>query len=301
MKKIVLIVSVLALVIPLQDTGAQNLRSIMRRKIIEKALEEDAEKDSIKAVEEGREPDKSPNRTMDDVYLDALGLKGNVAYESNYNYDAYVQMEVSNYEKSGKLDDKMAYDSYFNKGSRDYAMVTTDQGDRVTFLFDSDNNSMLMLTDSDGEKSGIAMPVNEETTPEMAEERAGEPDEADSHKPVKTGKTKQILGYTCEEYLIEDEASEVHMWASEKLGKELRREMLLNQQAFGTSFYHAYYVDGMVMEYDYLDKEDGERVVMQVTGIDMNRAHQISTRNYTVMSMPQSEEDESGEESQDEE
>ena len=42
----------------------------------------------------------------------------------------------------------------------------------------------------------------------------------------KTGKTKNILGYSCDEYLVEDEATEVHMWVSEKLGKQVRREML---------------------------------------------------------------------------
>ncbi|HER09452.1 MAG TPA: DUF4412 domain-containing protein [Bacteroides sp.] len=294
MKKILLIVSILALVIPFREIRAQSLRSIVRNKIVEKVLEDQAEADSVKAVEEGREPDQSPNRTMDDVYLDALGLKGNVAYESNYSFDAYVQMEVSNYEKNGKLDDKVMYDTYFNKGSKDYAMVTADKGDRLTFLFDSRNSAMLMLTDSDGEKTGMAFRVDEETVKEQAEAQQAE-GEAVNYKQYKTGKTKQILGYTCEEYLIDDETSVTRMWASEKLGKELRKEMLMNQQAFGSSFHYASGLDGMVMEYDYLDKEDEERVVMQVTGIDMNHSHAISTRNYSVISMRQAVGGQSGE------
>ena len=287
MKKIVLLLSIIVLAIPFGEIQGQNLRSLMRKKIIEKALEEDAEKDSIKAVEEGREPEKSPNRTMNDVYLDAMGLKGNVEYESSYDYDAYIQMEVTSIEDGEKQEDGIAYDSYFNKGSKNYALVGNDNGDKSIFLFDSDNNSMLILTDADGEKSGFAMYVDEETF----EDSEGS-DEVTNYDQYKTGRTKNILGYTCEEYLMEDEASEVHMWVSEKLGKEVRKEMLMNQRAFGTSFHHASDLDGMVMEYETLDKEDEERVVMQVTEVDMDHSHSISTYGYSVISMPPEDEDE---------
>lgn len=297
MKKILLTVLIPALIIPFAEMQAQSLRSIVRNKIVEKVLEDQAEKDSVQAVEEGREPDPSPNRTLDDVYLDALGLKGNVAYEQQYTFDAYVQMEVTGYEKGEKQDDKVVYDSYFNKGTKDYAMVTSDKGDKLTFLYDSKNLSMLMLTDSDGEKSGFGFHISEEDL----QDAAAEQEEAVSYKQYKTGRTKQILGYTCEEYLIDEETSLTRMWASEKLGKDLRKEMLMNQQAFGTSFRQASDVDG-VMEYDYTDKEDEERVVMQVTALDMNHSHAISTRGYSVISMRQAAEegDEAGEETKEE-
>jgi hypothetical protein len=296
MKKYLLLLSMLILVIPFGEIRAQSLRSLMRQKLIEKALEEDAEKDSIKAVEEGREPEKSPNKTLNDVYLDAMGLKGNVEYEMNYDYDAYIKMEVSSFEDGEKLEDQIAYDSYFNKGLKNYALVGSDKGDKSIFLFDSENNSMLILTDSDGEKSGFAMYVDEESF----EDPEGS-DETTNYDQYKTGRTKKILGYTCEEYLMEDEASELHMWVSEKLGKEVRKEMLMNQRAFGTSFYHTSDLDGMVMEYDYTDKEDEERVVMQVTKVDMNHSHSISTYGYSVISMPPEDQEDEDEDEEEEE
>ena len=48
----------------------------------------------------------------------------------------------------------------------------------------------------------------------------------------------------------------------------------------------------MVMEYDFLDKEDGDKMVMQVTKIDLNHTHKVSTEGYTIMSMKQQTEDE---------
>ncbi|MEN8230192.1 MAG: DUF4412 domain-containing protein [Bacteroidota bacterium] len=284
MKRTLIFLSMLVMVLSLQDTQAQSLRSMIKKKILEDNLEAQAKRDSARAVEEGEEPDQSPNTTMNHVYMDALGLSGNVDYETSYDFDAYIQMEVSEYKKNEKLNDHMVYDSYITKDAVDYAMVFKDDNSKSTIIFDSKNNAMLMLTDSDGEHTGIAMGMDPETLAEEAEEYEEESN-LDSYKPYKTGKTKTILGYSCDEYLVDDETSEVHMWVSEKLGKQVRREMLSNQQTFGAIFYHAAYMDGMVLEYDFLDKENGERSVMLVTDLDLNHSHSISTRSYAMITM----------------
>lgn len=284
MKRSLIFLSMLVMVLSSQDVQAQSIRSMIRKKVIEDNLEAQSKRDSARAVEAGEEPDQSPNTTMDHVYMDALGLSGNVDYESNYKFDAYFQMEVSEYKKNEKLKDKTVYDSYINQDALDYAMVFTDKNSTSTILFDSKNSAMLILSDSDGEKSGFAMGLDPEVLAEKVEEYADE-SEADLYKAYKTGKTKTILGYSCDEYLVEDENSESRMWASEKLQKQVNREIFNNQQTFGSSFYHVAHLNGMVLEYDHLDKNDGERVVMVVTDIDLNRSHSISTRSYAVMTM----------------
>ncbi len=85
------------------------------------------------------------------------------------------------------------------------------------------------------------------------------------------------------------------MWISEDLGKKVRKNMLNNQQTFGALFYHAAYTNGMALEYDVLDKDNGKRTVMKVIDINLNRSHSIPTGGYAVMSMknqsPQEEEE----------
>lgn len=285
MKKRLILLAITALIICFQEAGAQSIRSLMRQKVIEKVLEDEAERDSVRAVEEGREPDKSPNTTMNHVYMDALGLSGNVDYESSYRFDARIEMEVSTYDTKGKLEDQSKYDTYMNKGSIDYGMVFGDKGERTTVIYDDVNSVMLMLSDSDGEKTGFAMGIDKAAfSVEDGEDREeAETSIIDGLK--KTGRTKTILGYSCDEYLAEGEEAETRMWVSEKLGKEVRKEMLNNQQYFGGTFYYANRVEGMVLEYETLDKEDGEKMVMQVTGIDLNSSHTISTREYAVLTM----------------
>ena len=75
------------------------------------------------------------------------------------------------------------------------------------------------------------------------------------------------------------------MWVSEKLREPGRRELFNNQQTFSGMFSHAAYLNGMALEYDYLDKSDGDRTLMKVTKIDLNHSHSISTKKYAVMTM----------------
>lgn len=281
-----LLITMLIMIFSFQDTQSQSLRERVKQKMLKDNLEAQAKRDSVKAVEEGREPDKSPNTTMNHVYMDALGLSNNVAYESNYKFDAYIQMEISNYKKNGKLDDQEVYDSYVHKEDADYAMEFSDDQSKSIIIFDTRNSAMLILTESDGEKTGFATTIDPAAMAERVEDY--EEEEASDLNPYharKTGKKKNILGYSCDEYLAEDEETEVHMWISEKLGKEMRKEWMNNQQTFGAMFSQAYALDGMVLENDVLDKGNGKKTVMLVTKIDLNHSHTVSTGGYAIMSM----------------
>ena len=305
MRKIFVYTSMLALLLSFQDTNAQSLRQMVKKKILNDNLEAQAKRDSTRAVEEGREPDKSPNTTMNHVYLDALGLSDNVDYKSDYEFDAFIQMEVSEYKKNEKLDEQVIYDTHISKDNIDYAMVFRDDDNKSTIIFDQENSAMLILSDNDGEKTGFAMGMDPEEFADAMEDLQEENEEESSLDPYsahKTGKKKDILGYSCEEYFVEDTATEVRMWVSEELGKKVRKNMLNNQQTFGAAFYHAAYTNGMVMEYDVLEKADGERTIMKVIDLDLNRSHSIPTKGYAVMSMKtQSSDDEEDESPEDEE
>ena len=284
MKRFFIYTSMLAMLLSFQNSDAQSLRRMVQKKILNDNLEAQAKRDSSRAVEEGREPDKSPNTTMNHVYMDALGLSGNVDYKSDYEFDAFIQMEVSEYKKNEKLDEQTIYDTHLSKEKIDYAMVFRDDDSKSTIIFDQENSAMLILSDNDGEKTGFAMGMDPEAFAEQVEDYEEE-SLVNPYSAHKTGKKKDILGYSCEEYLIEDTAAEVRMWISDELGKKVRKNMLNNQQTFGALFFHAAYTNGMALEYDVLDKDDGKRTVMKVIDIDLNRSHSIPTRGYAVMSM----------------
>jgi len=290
MKRILSFLILVTMLFSVNELQSQSLRQkVMQR--LNKKVEIKDKSDSTTVVVIDDASSSSSARMSNKVMLDALGMTGNVDYESAYQFDAYIQMEISNYKKNGKLDDQVLYDNHVNKTKADYAMVFRDGSDQSTIIFDTKNSAMLILTDSDGEKSGFATTIDPEAMANLAEKYSEEeyveedPDVLNAYNIKKTGKTKDILGYKCDEYLMEDESSEVHMWVAEKLGKEVRKEWMNNQQTFGAMFMHAYALNGMVLEYDILDKDNGKKTIMLVTKIDLNHQHSVNTGGYTVMSM----------------
>jgi len=296
MKRFFTFLAIMAMLFSVQELQSQSLRQkVMQRLNKEKAEVKD---DSTTVLETDDASESSMNRFSNKAMMDAMGLTGNVDYEPNYSFDAYIQMEISNYKKNGDLDDQVMYDNYVNKTKADYAMVFKNDNDQSTIVFDTKNSAMLILTDSDGEKTGFATTIDPEAMADLAEEYAEEEETVDldeAYNIKKTGKSKNILGYKCDEYLTEDESTEIHMWVSEELGKDMRKEWLKNKQTFGAMFTHAYALNGMVLEYDLLDKENGKKTVMLVTKIDMNHSHSVATGGYSVMSMRQKTDEEKAE------
>ncbi len=296
MKRIVLLLSITAMIFSFQDTNAQRLRDRVKKAIFKEPVEIKSGDDSTTIIEIDDPTQSSSAHFTDAAVMGALGLTGNVDYEDVYHFDAYIQMQITTYKKNGKLDEEMLYNNYLHKEDSDYAMEFNDEDNKSTIIFDTKNSAMLILTESDGEKSGFATTIDPEAMADLAEDYAEDYEDEeevdmDAYKPMKTGKSKQILGYSCDEYMMEDEESEVHMWVSEKLGKEMRKEWMSNQQTFGAMFTHAYGMNGMVLEYDVMDK-DGGKSVMQVQKIDMNHSHKVHTNGYTIMSLRQKTEDE---------
>ena len=239
MKKVLLLLAVLALILPIQNIHAQDLQDIMGQ----------------------------------------LGAGSSKAvYEPSYKFDTYMQMEVSDNEG-----EKVSYNAYLTKDGSSYAVIFEDQGAKSVIVFDTKNSTMLMLVENDGEKTGFAMGIDPEAFADM------DLDEGDDfeYESFKTGNKKTLLGYECDEYLIKEESSEVRVWSSEKLGKEVEKKMFRNQQIFGGAFSHAAGMEGMALEYDFKDLDSGEHGLMKVTQIDLKSNKTITTSEYTVMSMGQ--------------
>jgi hypothetical protein len=274
MKRLVLALMVMSLIMVSRNASTQNLGRIVRKTVVEPTrtandiaqdkAEEEAEKHITNAIMEG------------------FGISDDARYNKEYKFDSWFKMQITEYKKNGKMDSQVVYDNYFSKEKLDYGMEYREDETRSTILYIADSSTMLILTDEDGEKTGFATRFDPEKLEGTTEEEKPENSGLESYK---TGNTKKILGYTCDEYLIEDEDSEVHMWVSEKLGKEINSGMLSNPNAFGNAFLLSRSVNGMTMEYELMDKSSGEKTEMLVTDLDLNRDYSIHTEGYNILTM----------------
>lgn len=284
MKRLVLLLSLAVLISSLQDLYAQSLRQRLKEAVFKDPVEI-KDKDSTTVVEVDDPTRSSSAHVTSEGMMKAFGLTDNIPHETDYDFNAYIQLEVTNYKRNGKMDDQVLYDNYLHQNDADYAMVFEDGENHTTIIFDNQNMAMLVLSESDGEKTGFATSVDPEAWAEAAEDYAEDHDlDWEEYKPVRTGRTKTILGYKCDEYLVEDEDSDIHMWVSDELGSELRKEWMKNQQTFGSMFVHAWTLNGMVLEYELVER-NGQKTVMEVKDIDLNRSYSVNTEDYTIMSL----------------
>jgi len=206
---------------------------------------------------------------------------GSVSYEEAYSFQTHVKMSLTD-----QGDNTMAYEGYLTKEGDATAILFSEGGANSVVVIDTKNNVVLLLSEDEGEKTGIAMGIDPEALSEMGEEM-GKDIKKDDYAPFKTGKTKEILGYSCNEYIIIEDDSKVQMWVSPKLGEEIDQNLLNNEQVFGGAFLHAGKADGMVMEYNYTDENSGENRSLKITNLDLNARYSISTADFAIMSIGQ--------------
>lgn len=222
---------------------------------------------------------KVQSQNLEDILGQIAAATTKASFDQEYVFDTYIQMEISDLG-----DQNIVYDIHLTKDGSSYAVIFTDEGTKSTLVFDTKNSTMLMLSEEDGEKTGVAMGINAEALAGITDEAEDADKDFDQYK---TGKTKTLLGYSCEEYLIHEDGSEIRMWTSEKLGKAVEKEVFANQQLFGGAFVHATATNGMVLEYSLKDGNNGEQSIMTVTQIDLNANNSIIVSEYSVMSLGQ--------------
>lgn len=198
-------------------------------------------------------------------------------YQSLYQFDVNLVLEVS--DMGGKVD---LYEGYLSKDGQATAIIFTVEGEESTIILDRKNNSVIILSSSGEDKTGIALALHPDALAAMAAS-VQEEVEYDSYEGFKTGKTKDILGYKCEEFLIEEEGKTVRMWVSKELGDKVDKSLITNQQVFGGAFAHAAGTEGLPLEYFFKDESTGDQRILKVKKIDLDTEFKVNTREYTIM------------------
>lgn len=227
----------------------------------------------------------SGSTVRSNALMSAMGLTtSNANIKPMYEFEGFIEMTLTEYEKGNKEEDVTVYKTHFDPDSYDYCMEFREPegNEKSLIIFDTKNGLMLTLSDSDGEKTGFAMNFTPEQADSIAES-ISEEEQADAYSAYKTGKTKKILGYSCDEYVIEDDYGITTMWVTKELEKEMKKSYMQNS-TFSGLFVYAYNTNGVVMENIYEDKENDKKTVMTVTDIDLNKSSSFSTMGYTIIS-----------------
>jgi hypothetical protein len=219
-----------------------------------------------------------------------MGGKVTSKYDPSYSFASRIYMQMEMYDKKDKVT-KMDYFIYFSANSTTAGIETkivgtSEEGGQVavnsSMVMDGPNKSFIMLTEVNNMKMGMISQIPDETT---AQTQA-------SDKPVKppvitkTGNSKTIAGYKCDEYTYRDDQNKKHgtMWATKDL------KLSADRRAFSKSGMPSYYGNTdlensavLAME-QYNDKNELE-LKSDTKEINLNYSHTISTAGFTLRQM----------------
>ncbi|AMQ57328.1 DUF4412 domain-containing protein [Algoriphagus sanaruensis] len=207
---------------------------------------------------------------------------------SSYSFEGFMVMQVISTDKKGKSEDPAQIKYLMTKDPQLMAMQFEDpksKGTATTTIMDTQNQAVVILMEEDGNKSSIAMKMDFDKMQDQVDQEVETQVADNSYTLTKTGKTKTILGYTCEEYLITTEDGKGIYWVTEKpisgisMFSPQSNPMVSNKtmDRYQSMFSNA--PEGTFMEMTFTDN-DGSVTHMEVIQLEPNQPRTIQMSNY---------------------
>lgn len=191
-----------------------------------------------------------------------------------YEFDHRVKLKMTN---TDKKDQQVMYmDMLFSKTEPIIGMQNVEiEGEKeqadVNMIIDLDTRKMVTLTNSEGTK--MAMTIN------MDAAKFKDSEDEQEVKFTKTGKTKEILGYTCEEYTYDSKDASGNFWVTDEVDLNMDDAFFMmakNKKTVRPS----QYPEGFFMEMNSSSKDGKTTTKMEVTEFEKDSNTTISTAGY---------------------
>lgn len=256
------------------DKGLDSIESLFKKKN-KKEKGQSGSESSSDETQNGNEAGDMPNMAG------MFGSGGDI--EEKYSFQHKVHIEIKSSDKKGEtFDQKMVMLSNDDSNLGAFEM-TMAEAQESTVVFDFDNKQMITLVNASGMKMAVVVKMDPSAY-EPSENDSSDDEDAPEFK--KTGRSKEILGYTCDEYVAEDDESTMEMWISQEevvdIFKAFSAYGAQQKQATTPQAYPG--LTGTLMEMNSTSKKHvKEKTTWKVTKIEKNSPSTISTAGYSVM------------------
>jgi hypothetical protein len=212
-----------------------------------------------------------------------FGGQSNAQIKDAYKFDHRVSMTMEMTDKKGEKSPEQQMQMYFSESDPEIGIRTMQEGMNSLMVMDMGNKVMVMLMDVGESKMLMTIPLNGDLLSEEEEEKHTK---SDDFTFTKTGRTKTILGYTCEEYIGEDKESTSVFWVTkdEDFGITKAFAGMAAASKKSNSSMPQDAPGGMMMEMTNTNKKNPkEEMKLTVTEVKKNISETISTKGYTKM------------------
>ena len=285
-------------------TDAQILNRIRRAaeqgvsRAVENQVERQVEKATQRQLEKAFEnlygPDTTSSTGAYDFSKIIKGIKTNVPTESSYDFVGFAEMEITGMDEQGKAIDPTRIKIFLNDG-REYSGMEfspaksgrSANAEHTLMIFDMKNNASIILMDTEDGKASMAYGLDFQKIAEMGEEELEESEASnDDLNFVKTGNTKTVLGYLCEEYLMDWEEGSASYWITqapiEGVGSFWGKNSPFINQKMKDKNYEKFsqFPQGNILEINFKSKFDPSETNMTLVEIDESAAVSFAMADY---------------------
>ena len=280
------------------STQAQLLKKLKKRVqeatedvIVDKAAEKAAQEtgkamDSLLQIDPDYQP-YSEAQLQQFMVQDSSDLPMEAIYV--FNTSVTYQMEFSSKDNSSIVDYGMWFSENENymgtqvKNIRSKEKNQQDMPASMLSVIDEKNQTMIIFMEDQKMAQVLSMEKIKEISVEENEE---ENTNTDFEGLKKTGKTKKILGYTCEEFVAVNDENNFSIWITDEL--ELFQKSMfysINESLGGNTFRNIPKdAEGFMMEMHFENLVNGEKGKMIVTEIN-KQSKSINTSEYQYMNL----------------
>lgn len=214
---------------------------------------------------------------------------GDVNVKDAYKFDHNVLLTIQTFDKKGQEGDPMETRMYFSDSEPNFGMdVTTPQAESF-IIYDIEAYQMVTLIDNSGQKMGMAIQLD----PSDFDDADDDADNAE-YSFVKTGNSKVISGYQCDEYKMEstekDPEYDNTYWITTDINANwmstFANAMASNKQMAQKVEIPKGYPKGSMIQTISQSRKSKEKTITTVKEYKKNDRVTISTKGYQLMSMP---------------
>lgn len=192
--------------------------------------------------------------------VEPASTSGDLNYKESYTFEGTMTYEIEDLKKAKK--NNMTY-RYANG-----AIYTEMPETNSCSIYDYENESMIMFDEKAMSATVMSASFMNKTTAKAAENHA---EKVGKTTITKTGKTKQILGYNCDNYLsTSEDGSKTDFWVTTELTVDNTKmiESLTKNMNVGTEVEGDYPDSGIMMEFTGYDKKGAGETHMIMTAYD---------------------------------
>lgn len=218
-----------------------------------------------------------------------FGNKIDLKYKETYDFTSRIYMITETYDKKDvvKIDFFMFYSSVSPSIGIETKTVASKEDGSVpvaaSMVMDGENKSFLMLTNVNGMKMGMISAIPDENTAQPD----GKSDKKDTPPTfTKTGNTRVIAGYKCDEYTYKDPDDKTtgKVWFTKDAKLRIDKRGWKNTGMAGY-YGNPTFNEGIILANEAYDDKGKMTMKSETQEINENFPHSISIQGYTLRQM----------------